>query len=67
VKTYDAIERISKAIIDDDLCEAIVIKGSIGRGDDDEYSDVDMYAVVNETDRATFMTKSICLIITSIP
>ena len=46
MRTYDAIEAISKKITEDNLCEAIILKGSIGRGDDDEYSDVDMYLVV---------------------
>ena len=46
MRTYEAIEAISRKIIDDNLCEAIILKGSIGRGDDDEYSDVDMYLIV---------------------
>lgn len=46
MRTYEAIEAISKKIIEDGLCEAIILKGSIGRGDDDAYSDVDMYLIV---------------------
>jgi predicted nucleotidyltransferase len=56
MKTYEAIDIISKAIIADGLCEAILVKGSIGRGDDDEFSDVDMYAVVKEEHLDTFLT-----------
>lgn len=55
MKTYEAIDVISKAIIADGLCEAILVKGSIGRGDDDEFSDVDMYAVVKEEHLQTFL------------
>ena len=46
MKTYEAITVISNHIIDDGLCDAIILKGSIGRGDDDEFSDVDMYLIV---------------------
>ncbi len=31
MKTYEAIDVISKAMIADGLCEAILVKGSIGR------------------------------------
>lgn len=47
MKTYEAITVISNHIIDDGLCDAIILKGSIGRGDDDEFSDVDMYLIVS--------------------
>ncbi len=46
MRTYDAIRAIGNRVIGDNLCDAILLKGSIGRGDDDEYSDVDMYLVV---------------------
>lgn len=57
MKTYDAIEKIGQVVIEDGLCEAIVLKGSIGRGDDDEYSDIDMYVVVTEDNYDTFMQR----------
>ncbi|SHM66030.1 hypothetical protein SAMN02746066_02788 [Anaerosporobacter mobilis DSM 15930] len=57
MKTYAAIDKIGQAIIVDGLCEAIVLKGSIGRGDDDEYSDVDMYAIVTEENYQAFMER----------
>lgn len=57
MKTYKAIDKIGQAIIADCLCEAIVLKGSIGRGDDDEYSDVDMYAIVTEENYQLFMER----------
>lgn len=46
MRTYEAIEAIGKKIVEEGLCEAIILKGSIGRGDDDAYSDVDMYLIV---------------------
>lgn len=59
MRTYDAIEIVSKSIIESNLCEAIFVKGSIGRGDDDEYSDVDMYAVVKEENMDEFLSNRI--------
>jgi predicted nucleotidyltransferase len=41
------------------VCEAILIKGSIGRGEDDEYSDVDMYVVVSEEKMEAFLGKRV--------
>jgi predicted nucleotidyltransferase len=57
MRTYDAIEKVSQAIIKDGLCEAILVKGSIGRGDDDEFSDVDLYVVVHEDNIQAFLEK----------
>jgi len=57
VRTYDAINSVSSRIIGDLICEAILIKGSIGRGDDDEFSDVDMYVVVSENRKEEFLEK----------
>ena len=48
MRTYDAIDKVSEKIIKSGLCRAIVVKGSIGRGDDDEYSDVDLYALAKD-------------------
>ena len=59
MKTYESIKSVSQAIIKDNLCEAILIKGSIGRGDDDEYSDVDMYVIVNEDNIKKFLDKRV--------
>lgn len=59
MRTYDAIEQISKKIINEDICDAILLKGSIGRGDDDEYSDVDMYVIVSEEKMEQFLNNRI--------
>lgn len=59
MRTYEAIDIISKAIIAEGFCEAILVKGSIGRGDDDEFSDVDLYAVVKEEHLTTFLDRRI--------
>ena len=59
LRTYEAIEKVSNAIIHENLCEAILVKGSIGRGDDDAYSDVDLYVIVNEEKLKQFLDKRI--------
>lgn len=57
MRTYDAIEKVSQAMIKDGFCEAILVKGSIGRGDDDEFSDVDLYAVIKKDCMEDFLEK----------
>ncbi|HEX3076007.1 MAG TPA: nucleotidyltransferase domain-containing protein [Lachnospiraceae bacterium] len=57
MRTYEAIDKVSKMIVAEGLCEAILLKGSIGRGDDDAYSDIDMYVVVKEENMETFLDR----------
>lgn len=59
VKRFNAVEAVSDAILKDGLVEALLLKGSIARGDDDDYSDVDMYAVVSSDYRDKFLSKRI--------
>ena len=59
MKRYDAVKCVSNAILQDDLVEAIFLKGSIARNEDDDYSDVDMYAVVSTENTDTFLKKRI--------
>ena len=46
-----AIARIADAAVADGLCEAVLLKGSIARGDADEFSDIDLYLVVSPQNR----------------
>jgi len=57
MKRYTAIEKVKEAILNDGLVEALFLKGSIARGEDDDYSDVDMYAVVSSENRDAFLAK----------
>ena len=59
MKRYDAIRHVGDEILKDGLVEALFLKGSIARGVDDEYSDVDMYAVVSDENRDKFLAKRI--------
>lgn len=56
---YDAINIISKAIIEDGLVEACYLKGSIARQEEDEYSDVDLYCLVSKDKMDCFLEKRI--------
>lgn len=47
----EAVERIAGAAVADGLCEAVLLKGSIARGDADEFSDIDLYLVVSPQNR----------------
>lgn len=47
----EAVARIVDAAVADGLCEAVVLKGSIARGDADEFSDIDLYLVVSPQNR----------------
>ena len=46
-----AITRIVGAAVADGLCEAALLRGSIARGDADEFSDIDLYLVVFSQNR----------------
>nr|WP_075577153.1 nucleotidyltransferase domain-containing protein [Olsenella timonensis] len=47
----EAIARIVGAAVADGLCEAALLRGSIARGDADEFSDIDLYLVVSPQNR----------------
>ncbi|MDX5476309.1 MAG: nucleotidyltransferase domain-containing protein [Bacillaceae bacterium] len=50
----EAVEVIAKSLKQDKRVLAIFLKGSIGRGEHDEHSDIDMYCLVDEEDVEDF-------------
>jgi predicted nucleotidyltransferase len=50
----DAVAAISNSLKQDKRVQSIFLKGSIGRSEQDEYSDIDMYCLVNEEDVEEF-------------
>ncbi|WP_049786614.1 nucleotidyltransferase domain-containing protein [Evansella cellulosilytica] len=56
MKQEDAVKAISQSLMKDELVKAIFLKGSMGRGEYDEYSDVDLYCFVDEEDEDLFLT-----------
>ncbi|EDL63520.1 nucleotidyltransferase domain-containing protein, partial [Bacillus sp. SG-1] len=54
-----AVESISESLKKDELVQAIFLKGSMGRGENDEHSDVDLYVLVKEEDEKKFLEKRV--------
>ena len=52
-----AIARIAGAAAADGLCEAVLLKGSIARGDADEFSDIDLYLVASPQNRDAVLAR----------
>ena len=50
----EAVEVITKSLKQDKRVLAIFLKGSMGRGEQDEHSDIDMYCLVDEKDVEEF-------------
>lgn len=57
MKQEDAVKTISKSLMKNKCIKAIFLKGSMGRGEYDEYSDVDIYCLVDEKDEELFLTQ----------
>ena len=57
MKQYDAVEKISKAIIKDKIAMAIFLQGSLARGLEDEYSNVDYFVIVSDENRKALIDK----------
>lgn len=57
MKQEDAVKIISQSLRKDKLVKAIFLKGSMGRREHDEYSDIDLYCLVDEEDEEQFLTK----------
>ncbi len=52
-----ALEKIAASLQADPLVRAVFVKGSIGRGEHDENSDIDLYCLVEESDKQTFLER----------
>jgi len=52
-----AIEQLVARLKQDPAVEAIFLKGSFGRGEEDVYSDIDLYCLVSEERMAKFLTR----------
>ena len=52
-----AIKKIYASLKEDSLVQAIFLKGSMGRNEHDEHSDVDLYCLVNKEEEKQFLSK----------
>lgn len=59
MKQYDAVEKIAKAIMKDGLALAIFLQGSLARGLEDEYSNIDFFVIVSDENRKALVDKRI--------
>lgn len=51
----DALKVLSNSLIQDERVQAIFVKGSVGRGEQDEHSDLDLYCLVDGNDLDGFL------------
>ncbi|MFS0690157.1 nucleotidyltransferase domain-containing protein [Sporosarcina sp. 179-K 8C2 HS] len=54
-----AVEKITASLEKDPLVQAVFLKGSMGRGEHDEHSDVDLYCFVNEEGKKKFLANRV--------
>ncbi|WP_079526420.1 nucleotidyltransferase domain-containing protein [Halobacillus hunanensis] len=51
----EAVKLVTKSLEKDERVRAVFLKGSMGRGESDEHSDVDLYCLVDERDEEAFL------------
>ena len=54
-----AVEKICESLKKDTLVKAVFLKGSMGRGEHDAHSDVDLYCLVHEEDKDEFLANRV--------
>lgn len=59
---YEAVEIISKHILETNLVDAIFLKGSLARGSEDEYSNIDLYCLINNDNYLDFERQEIAIL-----
>ncbi|XBD02050.1 nucleotidyltransferase domain-containing protein [Pseudalkalibacillus hwajinpoensis] len=57
MKQEEAVHVITASLKKDESVQAIFLKGSMGRNEYDENSDVDLYCLVDEKDKKAFLTR----------
>lgn len=62
MRQYEAVEIISNLLVQENLVEAIFIKGSLARSKEDEYSNIDLYCLVDKSKYDVFINKQISLL-----
>lgn len=54
-----SVEKIVASLKEDPLVQAVFLKGSMGRGEHDAHSDVDLYCLVNEEGKEEFLSNRV--------
>ncbi|ARI78426.1 aminoglycoside 6-adenylyltransferase [Halobacillus mangrovi] len=55
MRQIEAVDQITKSLQEDERVKAVFLKGSMGRKEDDEHSDVDLYCLVAEDEVQEFL------------
>lgn len=53
----EAVEKLVASLKQDNLVQALFLKGSIGRNEHDEYSDIDLYCLIDKEDVEEFLPR----------
>lgn len=59
MKVTEALEILTNSLVKDKRIQAIFVKGSVGRGEQDEHSDLDLYCLVDQDDLSDFLLSRI--------
>jgi predicted nucleotidyltransferase len=59
MKVTEALEVLTNSLVKDKRVQAIFIKGSVGREEQDEHSDLDLYCLVDQDDLSDFLLSRI--------
>lgn len=57
MKQLEAIQIVTERLEQDEAVQAIFMKGSFGRGEADEHSDIDLYVMVNADQEELFLSR----------
>ncbi|CAM3827064.1 aminoglycoside 6-adenylyltransferase [Mesobacillus thioparans] len=55
MKIDEALSVLTNTLVKDKRVQAIFVKGSLGRGEQDEHSDLDLYCLVDDVDLSPFL------------
>ncbi|MFG6149859.1 nucleotidyltransferase domain-containing protein [Halobacillus sp. B23F22_1] len=51
MRQHEAVNSITRSLKEDELVKSVFLKGSMGRKEEDEHSDVDLYVLVDDEDK----------------
>ncbi|WP_164669788.1 nucleotidyltransferase domain-containing protein [Virgibacillus doumboii] len=59
MKQEEALNIIAASLKQDSYVQAVFVKGSMGRGEQDEHSDIDLYCLVDEKNETAFLNNRV--------
>jgi predicted nucleotidyltransferase len=58
----EALHKLADLLASEKEVKAVFVKGSFGRGEEDAFSDIDLYCLVEEAERQAFLAKRLSLL-----